>query len=114
MTYEEVVKRLKEMECMVLSKAGKKYASDSEIFYIKGTRISAIVMKRTALGWSPNPPHQPAHVERVIMKWKIKKKYKKRYADIKFEEVLDSAFVSKKAKEELVFHLDMFRKLPGR
>ena len=99
--YKNKIKELRSMKCMAITKLGPDYSSDATIFTIRGTRYFLIVKK---IFW----PLGIGDYIKISFIWKLKKKNKRQFLDSSFEEVLDSGLVSNKAKEEIVFNLNVF------
>ena len=99
--YKTKIEELKSMKCMALTNLGPAYSSDATIFTIRGTRYFLIVRKTF---W----PLGIGDFIRVNFTWKLKKKNKREFIESSFEEVLDSNLISNKAKEEIIFNLNVF------
>lgn len=110
MTYEEKLEELLSIKCLTHSK--KMSDQESQTFAIRGTGIFIRLTKEYI------SPYDPESISGYRMGWTIKlKKYQMRYSTsssrnkynkMSFEEVLDHKLISDKAREELLFNLDVF------
>jgi hypothetical protein len=102
--YKNKIEELKNIKCMALTNMGPNYSSDCTIFNIRGTRYFLIIRK---IFW----PAGIGDLIKIQMVWKLKQKNKKKFLPSSFEEVLDSRLISNRAKEEMVFNLNVFLSL---
>jgi hypothetical protein len=109
MRYNDVVEELGKTNCFVFSKKRtESYYSESNIFFIRGTRYLCIVKK--VINFNGNYTNPEERTETAKIEWFFKtKKFKNKYKQVSFEEILESKLVSNKAKSEILFHLDLFR-----
>lgn len=100
---QEYLELLSQVSC--LTKLGKKdkhsYIKEHK-YNVHGTRLFLTLRPVTNYA-NPNE-----YSFELI--WTLKEKNKKKYKKISFEEILDLDFIGKKAKEELLFHLDLFKR----
>ena len=111
MTYEEKLEELLSIKCLTHSK--KKSGRDYQSFAIRGTGIFIRLIKEYIYG-----QYDDETISGYKIDWTIKlKKYQMRYSvsssrnkynKISFEEVLEHKLISDKAREELLFNLDVF------
>lgn len=110
MTYEEKLEEVLALKCLAHSK--KMSDADSQVFAIRGTSIFVKILKEYV------SPYDPETISGYRMSWMSKNKkynysrtgsgYYNNYVNITFEEVLDSKVISDKARQELLFNLDVF------
>lgn len=99
--YKEKLKQLDKMKHFTKTNMGIKYATDTEIYNLRGTRYFLMIKKEY---W----PLGIGDFVNLKLRWILKSKNKKEYKTINLEEVLDSSLISDGAKEEIVFNLNVF------
>ena len=104
-TYEEIFKELKDMNCLLYSETkSRKHVGEVKIFFVKGCRYS-LKLRRQPIWFTHNDKGQ-----KITLEWFFKtKKYRKKLEPVKFEDVLDSRNLNKKAREQFIFNIDLFR-----
>lgn len=107
MTYDEALSEIKTIQCLTPRKLSE---HSPQSFCIRGTRVyfriyhhSLDLEKQYSIEWSYKAkPSKYKYSDQ-------RKKAKKKYVDVSFEEVLGLDFIGTQAKQELLFHLDLFR-----
>jgi hypothetical protein len=100
--YNKVLAEINNTECFTryTGEGTKSIFYSSDVFQLKGTRFFLTI--------DDGSPFFKGDQNKPIVKWYLKKKYKKFFMRIKFLEVLDRGHLIKTSRRaELLFHLDI-------
>lgn len=93
-TYQEMIARLDQVSHLIPSKNKSHEKDRIKAYFVKGTRVCLVATE--------------IYTGNAFLRWELKKKNKNIFKSISFEEVLTNSFLSKKAKSELLFNIDLF------